>query len=119
LNLIGILLLITNAIIQTNKILSIHQLRTSNNKYHLVFIRRDKPMDMILTLDRIDPPWATLETSYGITFYFPLNLLPKGIKEGDVLKFNIEVDQEATKERVRKILGFIDELKQHDNGGDF
>ena len=45
-----------------------------------------------LIIDRLEPPWAILETSDGITtFNFPLNLLPEGIKEGYVLRFDIEI----------------------------
>ena len=69
-------------------------------------------------IDRIEPPWAILETSDRIIFNFPLNLLPEGIKEGDVLKFNIEIDQEATEQRIKNIQGLIDDLNKNDQGGD-
>ncbi|MCX6262352.1 MAG: DUF3006 domain-containing protein [Bacteroidia bacterium] len=75
-------------------------------------------MDELLTLDRLEPPWAVLETSDGITFNFPLNLLPEGVKEGDVLKFDIDIDREATEERIKDIQGLIDDLKNNDKGGD-
>ena len=71
-----------------------------------------------LILDRFEPPWAVLETPDGITFNFPLNLLPEGIKEGDVLKFDIDIDREATEERINNIQGLIDDLKKNDQGGD-
>ncbi|MCX6089176.1 MAG: DUF3006 domain-containing protein [Candidatus Atribacteria bacterium] len=75
-------------------------------------------MDELLTLDRLGPPWAVLETPDGITFNFPLNLLPEGVKEGDVLKFDIDIDREATEERIKDIQGLIDDLKNNDKGGD-
>ena len=71
-----------------------------------------------LTLDRLETPWAVLETLDGITFNFPLNLLPEGVKEGDVLKFDIDIDREATEQRIKNIQGLIDGLKKNDQGGD-
>ena len=69
-------------------------------------------------IDRIEPPWAVLETPDGNNLNFPLNLLPEGVKEGDVLKFDIDIDREATEQRIRKIRGFLDDLKKNDQGGD-
>ena len=44
-----------------------------------------------LIIDRLEPPWAILETSDGIIFNFPLKHLPEGVKEGYVLRFDIEI----------------------------
>ena len=35
-----------------------------------------------LIIDRFESQWAVLEISAGKTFNFPINLLPKGAKEG-------------------------------------
>jgi len=75
-------------------------------------------MDTILIIDRLEPPWAILETPDRIIFNFPLKNLPEGAKEGDVLKFNIEIDREATGQRIKKAQGLIDDLKKNDQGGD-
>ncbi len=61
---------------------------------------------MLLVVDRFEQDMAVIE--YGErTFNIPRVLLPTDCKEGDVLKFGIEIDQEATddrKSRVGKLL---------------
>jgi len=69
-------------------------------------------------IDRLEPSWAVIETPDGIIFNFPLKNLPEGIKEGVVLKFNIEIDREATEQRIKNIQGLIDDLNKNDQGGD-
>jgi len=53
-------------------------------------------------IDRFEGNWAVIE--YGDkTFNFPKELLPKEAKEGDVLKFDVEINREET-EKHRKII---------------
>lgn len=53
---------------------------------------------MLLIVDRFEQDMAVIE--YGErTFNIARALLPPDCKEGDVLKFSIEIDQEATGDR--------------------
>lgn len=69
-------------------------------------------------IDRFEGDWAILELPDKTTFNFPRSFLPKGAKEGDVLKFDISIDKEATKERREHMKNLLDELKSQDQGGD-
>ena len=71
-----------------------------------------------VTIDRFESQWAVLETPDGKSLNYPRNLLPKGVKEGDVLDLNIEIDQKATEKRMNNVKGLIEDLKRSDEGGD-
>ena len=53
-------------------------------------------------VDRFEGDWAVLEWN-GTTFNLPRAVLPKEVKEGDVLRFSIEVDRNETESRRRRI----------------
>ncbi|BER92721.1 hypothetical protein M15_14650 [Atrimonas thermophila] len=59
-----------------------------------------------------------LEAPDGTIFNFPRSLLPPKAREGDVLRFDIAVDEEATRERREKMKNLLDDLKLRDEGGD-
>lgn len=60
-------------------------------------------------IDRFEGDWAVIE--YGDkTFNFPKELLPKEAKEGDVLKFDVKIDEEETEKRKKIINELIDDL---------
>ena len=50
----------------------------------------------MLTIDRFEGEYALIEMNRRI-FHIPKVLLPKGAKEGDVIKMQIAIDKEATK----------------------
>jgi len=63
----------------------------------------------MLIIDRFEGQWAIIE--YGdVTFNFPKDLLPKGIKEGNVLNINIEVNKKATEEHSKAMAKLVDDL---------
>lgn len=60
---------------------------------------------MKVIIDRIEGNWAVVELENKTVCNMPIELLPKGAKEGSVLK--IEVDTESTnnqKERIQKLM---------------
>ena len=73
-----------------------------------------------LIIDRFEGKYAILESQAGnsITFNFPRHLLPKGAKEGSVLRFNIDIDNKETTRRRNKIIEKLNRLKKNDQGGD-
>jgi len=73
-----------------------------------------------LIIDRFEGKYAILETQdrNPIIFNFPRHLLPQEAKEGTVLNFNIDIDQEETKRRKNKIQNLLNKLKEGDKGGD-
>ncbi|MDD4588432.1 MAG: DUF3006 domain-containing protein [Heliobacteriaceae bacterium] len=66
-----------------------------------------------MILDRFEENWAVLEREDRTTFRLPRDLLPAGVREGDVLSLTIRVDPETTakrRETVQKELdGFFTE----------
>ena len=53
-------------------------------------------------IDRFEGNWAVVE--YGDkTFNFPKELLPENAKEGNVLSFNVQIDEKETENR-KKII---------------
>jgi hypothetical protein len=72
---------------------------------------------MQLIVDRFEGPWAILETSDGATINFPSSLLPAAAKEGDVLKIEISLDEETSRERRQRIQQTLEDLKSKDEGG--
>ncbi|MFZ5767373.1 MAG: DUF3006 domain-containing protein, partial [Bacillota bacterium] len=53
-------------------------------------------------MDRFEGEWVVLEWK-GRTFSVPRGLLPEGAREGDCLRWHLEVDGEATAARRRHV----------------
>jgi hypothetical protein len=62
-----------------------------------------------VSIDRFEGDWAVLVCG-STTFTFPRDLLPSGAREGDVLRFILEVDAEATKRLRSRILKLEEDL---------
>ncbi|EMT39850.1 Protein of unknown function [Thermoanaerobacter thermohydrosulfuricus] len=61
-----------------------------------------KKTSRLCIIDRFEGDWAVIE--YGNkTFNFPKELLPQNAKEGDVLIFNVLIDEKETENR-KKIM---------------
>ncbi len=73
---------------------------------------------MRLNIDRFEESWAVLELPDGTTFNFPRSLLPEEAKEGDVLYFEVSIDEEATRKCREHIQELLDDLESQDKGGD-
>ena len=73
-----------------------------------------------LVIDRFEGKYVILESQNknSLIFNFPHSLLPKGVKEGTVLRFNINIDEKETETRRRNIKEQLDNLKKKDQGGD-
>jgi hypothetical protein len=63
----------------------------------------------ILIIDRFEGDWVVVEFEGGI-FNIPKALFPQQVREGDVVKINIIVDEEATKNRKKRVEQLADEL---------
>lgn len=63
----------------------------------------------MLILDRLTGDMAIIEYADG-TFQVPRSLLPAEVKAGDILRFLIEVDPEATAKRRIKIESLLNSL---------
>ncbi|CEO88331.1 MAG: DUF3006 domain-containing protein [Lawsonibacter sp.] len=66
-------------------------------------------MIAILIIDRFEGDWVVVEFEGGI-FNIPKALFPQQVREGDVVKINIIVDEEATKNRKKRVEQLADEL---------
>ena len=77
-------------------------------------------MNITLVIDRFEGEYAILESQEKnpLTFNFPRHLLPEGVKEGNVIRFNIDIDDKETERRRKKIKEQLDNLKEKDQGGD-
>lgn len=64
---------------------------------------------MKMTIDRFEGPLVVLEYE-GKMYHLPKEILPKETKEGDVVILEARVDEEATRERHKKMSKLIDEL---------
>jgi len=73
-----------------------------------------------LIIDRFEDKYAVLESQNKnpLIFNFPRSLLPKGAKEGTVIRFNIDLDEKETETRRINIKEQLDNLKKKDQGGD-
>jgi len=73
-----------------------------------------------LIIDRFEGKYAILESQekHPLIFNFPHSLLPKGAKEGTVIRFNIGIDEKETETRRKNIKEQLDNLKKKDQGGD-
>ncbi|HOV80788.1 MAG TPA: DUF3006 domain-containing protein [Bacillota bacterium] len=63
----------------------------------------------MLTVDRFEGEYALIEYNRKI-FHIPKALLPKGVKEGDVIKMEITVDREATEKKKQSVAKLADRL---------
>ena len=52
-------------------------------------------------VDRIEGDVAVLELSRNVTVNIPVNCLPNGVKENDVISLSIDIDEK--KDRLEKI----------------
>ncbi len=73
-----------------------------------------------LIIDRFEGKYAILESQEKnpLISDFPRHLLPEGVKEGTVIRFNIDVDNKETERRRKSIKERLDNLKKKDQGGD-
>ena len=60
-------------------------------------------MEHILIIDRIEEDTAFLQFEDGLTLSWPLDKLPDGAKEGDVLKLSLLPAPDLKKQRQDKI----------------
>ena len=60
-------------------------------------------------IDRFEGSWAVIEFD-GTMFNFPRDLLPRGARVGDVVKFGVTVDAAETSERRSRVKKLEDEL---------
>ncbi|MEW6546492.1 MAG: DUF3006 domain-containing protein [Bacillota bacterium] len=65
----------------------------------------------LLVVDRFEGEWVVLEWK-GRTFSVPRGLLPEGAREGDCLRWHLEVDGEATAARRRQVRNLLDQLER-------
>ena len=78
-------------------------------------------MKVRLAVDRFEGPRrqvAVLLTDKGVQVNFPKSLLPRGVKAGDVLSFEINRDVAATRAVADETRKIQDDLKKNDPGGD-
>ena len=78
-------------------------------------------LNLRLSIDRFEgrkKEIAVLLTDDGTQINFPKRLLPKGVKAGDILSFEIERDLEATRQVSDQTRAVQDQLKKTDPGGD-
>ena len=77
-------------------------------------------LNVILVIDRFEGKYAILESQdkTSLIFNFPRHLLPPEVKEGSVLRFNIDIDNKETTRRKNKIIEKLNKLKKKDVGGD-
>jgi hypothetical protein len=80
-----------------------------------------KLLNLHLTIDRFEgdrKQVAVLLTDDGDQINFPKKLLPKGAKAGDILRFSIDMDAEASRRVAKQTRVVQDELNKTDPGGD-
>ncbi len=67
---------------------------------------------MIITgvCDRFEEEIAVIVLDRGGEMYIPIALLPKDLKEGDVLNFDVSIDKEETKKRLDEMEKMRQEL---------
>ncbi|MDD4169264.1 MAG: DUF3006 domain-containing protein [Desulfotomaculaceae bacterium] len=63
----------------------------------------------MLIIDRFEGEYALIEMNRKI-FHIPKVLVPKGAKEGDVIKIAITVDKEATEKRRESVAQLANSL---------
>jgi len=62
----------------------------------------------VLIIDRFEGDWAIIETENRHTFNLPRFVLPPGIKAGDVISIQVEIDLVATKELAERSKHLLD-----------
>lgn len=63
----------------------------------------------MFVIDRFEGEMAVIEYQGG-TFELPRNLLPPQAKEGDMLRFDITVDEEETEEQETRVEHQVDDV---------
>lgn len=65
-------------------------------------------------MDRIEEGIAVLlvKPDEKDEIHLKINYLPENTKEGDILSFDIEIDQEETERTKERVRGLIDKLKK-------
>lgn len=63
----------------------------------------------MFVLDRIEGEWAVIEYNQAI-FNIPRNLLPRDVKEGDVINLSVSKDIKATQSRYKSVQNKADSL---------
>ena len=62
----------------------------------------------MLIVDRFEGDWAIIEIENRHTFNLPRFVLPLGIKEGDAISIQVEIDLVATKELAERSKHLLD-----------
>lgn len=65
----------------------------------------------MLVIDRFEGEYVLIEYNRRI-FHMPKVLLPKGAREGDVIKIDITVDKEETEKRKQSAEELMDKLRK-------
>lgn len=65
---------------------------------------------MKVVIDRFEGKFAILELENGEVVNVPIDIIPQGAKEGDVLL--IEIDKKETENRQKRISELFEELKE-------
>lgn len=65
---------------------------------------------MRVVIDRFEDGFAVLELESGKVVNVPVEIIPEGAKEGDVLL--IEIDRQETENRQRRIKNLFEKLKE-------
>nr|WP_039767058.1 MULTISPECIES: DUF3006 domain-containing protein [unclassified Caldicellulosiruptor] len=65
---------------------------------------------MKVVIDRFEGKFAVLELEDGKIVNVPIDIIPQGAKEGDVLL--IEIDKKETENRQKRISKLFEELKE-------
>jgi Protein of unknown function (DUF3006) len=74
-----------------------------------------------LTIDRFEGDRKQIAVPLaedGTAINFPMALLPRGVKAGDLLTFQIDRDAAATRKLAEETRKVQDQLKKTDPGGD-
>ncbi len=66
---------------------------------------------MEAVIDRIEGKIAVLELEGKIIIEIPKKFLPKGVKDGDVLKVTFDIDKNAKKRKISKVKELQKKLK--------
>ncbi len=74
---------------------------------------------MKVTLDRIEGDMAVflVRNDESIMFDMPLDLLPEGVREGDILDILITIDEKATYDSNERVSSLMERLKRKSQEG--
>ena len=83
--------------------------------------RRSHEVQHQWTVDQINQQWAKLQSlsDAAVEVDLPCTYLPVGVKEGDILNFNLHIDQRAGTQEKEEISSILSTLSENDDGGDF